>query len=56
MISTNLSSLYAYQLGQEQLRLFLERGIEAHVPYGTFILDHAFEGMILLLTLFHISF
>jgi len=27
------------KLGQQQLKVILERGMEAHVPYGTFILD-----------------
>ena len=27
------------KLGQEQLRVILERGVGAHVPYGTFMLD-----------------
>ena len=27
------------KLGQEQLRVIQERGMDAHVPYGTFVLD-----------------
>jgi hypothetical protein len=45
VIDVLFTCAFVFQLGQEQLRLFLERGIAAHAPYGTFILDHAFEGV-----------